>query len=308
MASGVVDDWLRDGFLIAPSLLTGDDLAPALGQLWNVFPSPDSFHDDDDPERNAPFRDEFGGIVNFPFTSVELSLLCVHPRIVGLAAELLDTEDLRAYSIESWAKYTGAASFDQHFHRDYLSQTMLAPRGDRARDHVELFVYLVDVPESLGPTAYLPTELTHGLPALPNWYPRGDGMVTADDPPGWVSPSGTPGLYENEVIAAGPAGTVVAYRNDTFHRATELTQARGGRYTLHVNFRRADAEWIGRHAWPGLSHQSEWVDFVVRATPDQLRLFGFPPPGHPYWDRSTLDAMRVRYPGFDTGPWMAQVG
>jgi hypothetical protein len=32
-------------------------------------------------------------------------------------------------------------------------------------------------------------------------------------------------------------------------------------------------------------------------------LFGFPPPGHPYWTPKTLTGMQQRYPGLDLTPW-----
>jgi hypothetical protein len=38
----------------------------------------------------------------------------------------------------------------------------------------------------------------------------------------------------------------------------------------------------------------------------QLLLFGFPPPGHPYWTEQTLRDLAVRYPGLDTSPWRVQ--
>jgi len=119
-----------------------------------------------------------------------------------------------------------------------------------------------------------------------------------------VSDIGRPDLYVSEVSTAGPAGTVVAYRLDTFHRGTELTQARGARYTIHVNFRTVSADWVGRHSWPSRENYPEWVAFVVRASPRQLQLFGFPPPGHPYWTQETLAGMALRYPGFDIEPWL----
>jgi hypothetical protein len=35
----------------------------------------------------------------------------------------------------------------------------------------------------------------------------------------------------------------------------------------------------------------------------QLALFGFPPPGHPYWTPQTVAQLTVRYPGLDTRGW-----
>ena len=63
-----------------------------------------------------------------------------------------------------------------------------------------------------------------GLPAKPDWYPR-EGAADAEG--GWVETAGSPDLYDAEVRAAGPAGTVVAWAPGTFHRGTALTLPRG---------------------------------------------------------------------------------
>ena len=104
--------------------------------------------------------------------------------------------------------------------------------------------------------------------------------------------------------AVGPAGTVVAYGIDTFHRGTNLTRPGGHRFTIHSNFRTASADWITRRAWTDRANDgTAWSDFVAAASPEQLRLFGFPPPGHAYWTDATLAGLAQRYPGFDPTPW-----
>jgi hypothetical protein len=50
-----------------------------------------------------------------------------------------------------------------------------------------------------------------GLPAKPGWYPR-EG---ADAEGGWAETAGSPDLYDAEVRAAGPAGTVAAWAPGT---------------------------------------------------------------------------------------------
>ncbi|MEM9036696.1 MAG: phytanoyl-CoA dioxygenase family protein [Actinomycetota bacterium] len=292
----------RDGYVVLPGHLGAEDLSAARGDLDDLFPSAAAFHGEVDPERNARFRDEFGGIVDFPFESVHLSALAVHPRIVELVERLLDTTDLRVYSIEAWAKYTGAADYDQPLHRDYLNHSLLVPADDRAPDQVECFVYLDDVPSGLGPTAYLPQTVAGAMPALPNWYPRTDGEIDETHPT-WAATEGRPDLYDREVLAVGPAGTVASYRIETFHRGTALTEPEGARFTVHVSYRRAEAEWIGRRGWTDQANTERWRRFVVQATPRQLELFGFPPVGHPYWTPRTLDGLAERYPGLDTRPW-----
>ena len=98
---------------------------------------------------------------------------------------------------------------------------------------------------------------------------------------------------------------MIAYTNDTFHRGTDLTAPGGARYTIHVNFRPEGVDWIDRHSWQEKSNSPEWHAFVGRATPGQLALFGFPPPGHPYWTPETVAAVAQRYPNLDLGPWRA---
>jgi hypothetical protein len=82
-----------------------------------------------------------------------------------------------------------------------------------------------------------------------------------------------------------------------FYRGTALTFPRGARYTSHLACRPVRAERGRRMAWAGRSHELEWYRFAHRATPRQLALFGFPPPGRPYWTEATLDGTAQRYPG-----------
>jgi hypothetical protein len=291
--------WRADGFAVLPGYLPADELAPALAELDLMFPSADGFHDRTDPRYGRYLGDEFAGIDAFPFASAELSLLAVHDRLAGLAETLLAEPDIRIYSAEAWAKYTGAADYDQALHRDYLNQTVLVPMAAPAYQQLEMFVYLVHVPDELGPPHFVSRARTAGRPAKPNWYPRAGG---SDGGGGFVD--GSPELYAAEVSAAGPAGTVVAFGPGTFHRGTALTAPRGARYTLHLGYRPAAVEWGHRHSWAHRSHDPAWYRFVARASPRQLRLFGFPPPGHPFWTRETVSGMAQRYPGRDWSAWL----
>lgn len=297
---GIAQEWRTHGFVILPGLIPAEHLAPALAELDTVFPTADGFHDGTDPRRNRFIGDEFAGIDAFPFPSVELSLLAVDEHIVGLAERLLGGGDLSIYSAEAWAKFTGAADYDQIMHRDYLNHTLLVPTTDPDYQQLEMFVYLVDVPEGLGPPHLVSRAHTTNLPARPNWYPPTD---TGEEDSGWVSPSAEPELYEAEVSGAGPAGTVVAFQPGTFHRGTAMRTPGGARYTMHLNYRRAAVTWGQRHSWVYRSHEADWYRFVARASPKQLALFGFPPPGHPYWTVETIAGVAQRYPGLDMTPW-----
>lgn len=280
------------------------DLETAARELPALFPTGDDFHDDVDPARNGRFRgDEFAGIDSFPFAGLALNRLATCDALVELATTLLDQQDVRMYSAETWAKYQGAADYEQKLHRDYLNHTILVPSQAPRYQQVELFVFLSDVTVELGaPRMVARSRDTDALPARPNFFPRTD---STDSEGGFVATTGRPHLYAREVPATGRAGTVVAFQLGTLHRGAGITQPRGARFTMHLNYRPAAAEWAQRHGWADRSHDPHWYDFVAQATPRQLALFGFPAPGHPYWTPQTVSGVAERYPGLDMEPWRA---
>ncbi|HZB48838.1 MAG TPA: phytanoyl-CoA dioxygenase family protein [Mycobacteriales bacterium] len=297
--SAIAREWQKQGFVVLPGWIPTEDLAPARQELETVFPSADGFHDGTDPRGSRFVGDEFAGIDTFPFASVELSLLAVNAHLVRLAELLLGEQDLRIYSAEAWAKYTAAADYAQAMHRDYLGHTLVVPTDDARYQQLEMFVFLADVSEELGPPHMLSRTHTQHLPARPNWYPPDVGDY-ADD---FVAPTASHALYEAEIPASGPAGTVVAFQPATFHRGTALRQPGGARYSMHLSYRPAHVEWAQRQGWASRSHEPAWYAFAARATPRQLTLFGFPPPGHPYWTPQTLTGVAQRYPDLDLDPW-----
>ncbi|MCP2342207.1 phytanoyl-CoA dioxygenase family protein [Actinomadura rupiterrae] len=292
-------DWRADGFAILPGFIPAEELSAAVSELGLLFPSAEGFHDGTDPRRARFLGDEFAGIDTFPFASTEISLLAVHQRILKLARALLDDADVHIYTAEAWAKYTGACDYDQDLHRDYLNHTLLVPSATPGCLQVEMFVFLSDVPEELGPPHLLSRQYTADLAAVPNWFLR-PGQSSDSR---FADESGSPQMYEAEVSGAGPAGTVIAFEAGTFHRGTQLTAPRGARYSMHLGFRPAELTWGQRVGWAARSFEREWVAFVHRATPRQLQAFGFPPPGHPYWTPHTLAGMALRYPELDLTPW-----
>jgi hypothetical protein len=70
-----------------------------------------------------------------------------------------------------------------------------------------------------------------------------------------------------------------------------------------VSYRTATTEWANGRGWAKLAHEPTWYAFVERASLRQLLLFGFPPPGHPFWTEETLAALALRYPRLDLAPF-----
>jgi hypothetical protein len=294
------ESWAENGFVVLPEYLPVEDLQAAVHALPRLFPTGDEFHDRVDPERNARFfGDEFNGIDSFPFASPALNRLPVCDALIDLATTFLG-QDVRLYSAEAWAKYERAADYEQDLHRDYLNHTILVPSTAPEFRQLECFVFLTDVTAELGaPRMVARSPQTDALPARPNFFPRVD---TSSGGP-FVSSHGRPDLYAQEVAATEQAGTVVAFQPGTIHRGAAITQPRGARFTMHLNYRPAAAEWAHRHAWADRSHDPNWYEFVSQASPRQLQLFGWPAPGHSFWTDETLKAISERYPRLDVTPW-----
>ena len=248
---------------------------------------------DADPARNAPYRDdEYGGLRTFPFASVELCLLAVHPSLVALARTLLRTDDVRIYSAEAWAKYTGAARYEQAHHRDFSNHTVVVPSDDPAYRNLELFVFLHEVGEDLGPTHVVSTTRTEDLALLPHVTTRAERTRSSTTPR-----SPRPGRRGRSLpTAARPAPGDRAHPRPPAP-ATPCTAASARRPTSGWAVRVGRPllrPLVGAVRQPGLGRAA--------------RALRVPAPGHPFWTPRTLAALEVRYPGLDTAPWRADDG
>jgi hypothetical protein len=282
--AGASAHYQEHGYVVLPAYLSEGALAPAQRELSLVFPTAEEYHSASDPDRNARFADgPFAGIDPFPYKSVEWSLLGLCPRVVELAEALVGTSAIQLYEAHNWAKYGGATEYDQALHRDYGNHSMVVPTTDPTFAEVEMFVYIHDVPLECGPTYVVSQRFTADVPPVPTRISRDTHSE----------------IYEHEVPADGPAGTVLAYKTNTLHRGSEITDPLGARFVLKVSFRAITGISFDRLHLSERVADPEWHRFVKRASPRQLELVGFPPRGHRYWTEHTWAATTARYPGAD---------
>ena len=287
--AGAKARWETEGWCLLERFLPAEAVRAAQDELGLVFPSAEDFAADREPERNAPFRTDSHSVMpRFPFESGAFNDLVLHDRLMDLAEEFLGLHDLRLYQGGLSAKYSGGAeSDDQLLHVDYGNHTLVVPRPDVGYQHLELFVYLSDVTAEVGATRMVSRRLTGAIP-IERTY---------------LSMTEYGHLYDAEVPAEGPAGSVLAYRPDVFHRGVRLSAPAKARFMLHVSFKPANTDWLGSQAWPGAAEGMAWHRFANGATVRQLSMLGFPPPGHPYWNEETLAGVSARYPRLDLTPW-----
>jgi hypothetical protein len=226
--------WHVDGWCLLPNILPADEVAAAQVDLAELFPSTESV-----AERVA-----VGGTADidlrwdtakptFPFPGQSLNRLALHERIIGLAEELLETDQVRMYQGIASAKYSGGdPDYEQLLHVDYGNHTLVVPRADAGYQHLELFIYLSDVTPETAATRVVSRQLTADIPVERMYLHLTD----------YAS------IYEQEVSASGPAGSVLAYRPDVYHRGTSLIAEGAARFLLHVAYKPVATDWLGYHA------------------------------------------------------------
>lgn len=279
-----LDELRTRGFTVVEGFLEPDVLRAAQDALWAIYPRPDAFFAD--PEKQARFKkSQFAGIKLFPYAHPALNALAVHPDLVDAAERFCGTEALDLYKIELWAKYAGAINYDQPMHRDYGNHTLVVPRADQAGMQMTSFILLSDVTELDGPTKLVPLERTRDIPLGIRDLPFGD-------------------LFNQEVSATAPAGSLMIYKPDVFHRGSDFKAPGRSRFAMLVDFKpRNDWRWQGKLHWADQALSPYWPDAMASFSLRERDLFGFPPPESDYWNAQTLADVALRYPGMDMSPY-----
>lgn len=274
--------WDR-GFTIVENFLDAETLAAAQQALWEIYPKPEDYFraPEEHPELS---RGQFAGLRLFPYGSWALNRLPVHPDLIDSAERLLGTQDLEIYKIELWAKYSGAINYDQPHHRDFGNHSLVVPRADRQHTQMTTFILLSDVTAQDAPTKLVPLEFTRELPLSKRLTSFGR-------------------LFDHEVAATASAGSLLIYKTDVFHRGSDFTGVDRSRFMMLVDFQQRGWRWQGKMSWPDRADMPGMSEAIVRMTPRERDLFGWPPPGSEYWNEQTLADVAARYPAMDMTPY-----
>jgi len=296
-------EWRTNGWTLVEGLVPAETVARALAEIPPrdevEVRAPRSTRRSDVAETpEARFRvKQFDGTTLFPYPNAPaLNRLFVHPAIVEFARAALGTDDLRIYQARVWSKYGDHTSYEQPHHLDG-NHSLVPVRQGPGWGHLECFLYLHDVGDHSGAPRAVPAHA-----AGRNGLGIGEGLGGAGTSNGPIDRPDAPHLYDNEVSAAGPAGSLFAYRSDVWHRGVDIP-AGTERHIVAVSFRPAEVSWINFDAQGPLVSRPEWVAFAEQCSPEELALFDVPRPGHPFWTAPVLDAMQRIYPALDLAPW-----
>ena len=290
-----VAQWRHEGIALVPGFLRADEIAPVLEdyeQLYGSRKQQARGVRGDGPV--GEFNEaQFLNIATLPYPgSVELNLISLHPALIEFARALMGVDKVHLYQSHTWAKFTGEANYDQPFHCDFINHTLTAPSDQPADRTVNFVLYFTDVTDTTGAIHYVTKPEADAL------LGRGPGSVYASTDEAQAK------LKSRERSGAGPAGTVLAYGIDTFHRGTNLTEPGGHRYTMTCSYKAAGNDMIGYHVWQ-VSAERDWTPVFNGASPEQLACLGVPLPGDSFWNRRTLKLTQARWPDWDMTPYFA---
>jgi len=246
-----------------------------------MFPDAESVSGKPDLVHHA---EQFLGMVDFPFRYPTINKVAAHERISELVSAIFGDDRIMLFQARAWAKFTGAADYEQLLHRDFRNFTLTVVDPSRPEySQMVGMLYLSDVTEDLGPTRLVSRYHTVQLPLYAEHLSKNEYRS----------------VYATEQSAVAPAGSLLAFSPDVMHRATNLVAPGGSRFTVMLGYQCTGHQWQGYKSWPKMGHNDEMIAFVESATPRQLELIGFPPPNHPFWSATTIRGVRERYPNAD---------
>ena len=283
-----VDCYERDGFVVIERFFNDAELNTIQAGVWRQFPSGPEYMAN--PEQFAQFvAHAQAALSKYPWQELDANMLPLHPRLHDVARQLIGSDDIRLYKAELWAKYGGGPNYEQEHHRDFGNHTLAVPSRDRRWRQLTTYVYLVDVDETNGATAIVPKHLTDHIPL----------GIRKVEPASEIAQH----LRAHELRLCAPAGSLVLYSTEVFHRATSFDDPHGSRFLALIDFRGADATWTNKQSYGDRGLAPEMSAVVVAATPRQRGVLDIPLPGHPYWTEQTISDMIIRYPDIDMHPY-----
>lgn len=284
-----LEHWERHGYVIVEGLLSPAELAAVGDNIGRYLPSWEEYSAR--PARyqallsSGRIRGQVGAA--FPYLGDALNDVVLHPYLLAFAEAVLGTDDLALSQAGLMAKYAGMGDFDQDLHLDYGNNTLAYPKAAGASSILPVIVYYTDVTVEGGPTYVVSQEHTRRELLVPRHRSRRE----------------YPELYEHEAPVTVRAGSAFIYSMRTFHRGSAMTATEGVRFTHHLTYQPAGPRWVGMSSFQGRGGSPEMDHFLVRATPRQRQIVGFPAICDPYWDEETLAGVGARYPDMDLRPY-----
>ncbi|MEM7098406.1 MAG: phytanoyl-CoA dioxygenase family protein [Pseudomonadota bacterium] len=284
-----IDHYHAHGYVLLENFLSDQELTQIQTDLDGVIPG---WRQAVDPTLPRPdgwqAPREFYSNKRFPFTCSSLNEMTFHPELLRFAETVCGHRDFFCDQSDLTYKCKGhRRDSDQPMHMDFGNHTLVYPSSNPKYWQVTYLVYYTDVTDMHAPTAIVP------------WGHYKDEVHW----PILHTPKERPDLYEREIMATVPAGSVLAYSTLTYHRGTAF-KGDVGRVGHFVSYSPKDCPWVGIVSWPGQAASDDYHTWVESSSEQERELLGFPPPGHDYWTPETVRGTQARFPKLDMSPYV----
>lgn len=282
------EHWRKHGYVVV-RLLDDDEVRAAVENIHEYMPPWEEYarHPRWYRESVANPTGRLRTHATFPFVGDALNATTLHPDLISFAEKVIGTDCLMLSHGQLGGKYAGTRNFEQQLHLDYGNNMLVCPKPDTEIFDMPAIIYYTDVTVDLSPTYVVSQEFTRDGPIEPRHRNREE----------------YPELYEHEIPVVVPAGSVLIYSMNTFHRGSGLKASEGLRFAQNIGFKRRDMTWCGQVTFQHDGGSAEMNHFLENATPREREFVGFPPVGDPYWDKATIANVGSRYPGMDMTPY-----
>ncbi|MEE2619968.1 MAG: hypothetical protein VX677_15255, partial [Candidatus Poribacteria bacterium] len=206
----------------------------------------------------------------FPYPEQCLNQAIVNSEAVRFAREWLGTEHIHYRPGLAMVRYPGFKGFPNSGipHVDNGNNSLLPPsQSNRHHSQLNFWFYLEDVDEDQAPTHLVKTS-------------DGQDLSRAE-----------------KFVASG--GSVAIFTNYNWHSAGDYSRKDGQRYVWKFAFGRADHYWEGVLHYTNVGRNTHFQEFIGSLSAKERELFRFPPAGHPYYTKQTLEALEEQYPGWN---------
>lgn len=304
LTPGQQEQYRRDGFVVVPDVFAPAAMQAALAAAERVtYGSPyEQFRETFERTGKAPEKPTLpeGVRGGFPSGLYELDGLISHPRFLDIVEQCLGDRPHYLNGgpfVRNGLQDTHGGEPDgQGWHVDNWGFTFLPISSDADRyAYVNAWVFLHDIDDAGAPVHVIPGSHRQAACLVPALMKQGlwEGRNNFKDIRGI-------GEFAAPVAATGRAGSVLLYNSYLAHRAVPFRDRRRQRAVWHVSLARRDAQGWSQFAtqW-GWAERVPFIDFWAKTTARARSLFGWPPPGHPYYTKQTLETLAAWYPGMD---------
>ncbi len=313
--------WKRDGTIVVPNVFSHETVAHALEAIErNAYDGLTyaEYRDkwDGQPEalRRAYEKNEpmlrlagpFGKALHFPTGLPAVDRLLENRAYLGIARQLLDTEDIRlGYGQIFVREGLTDTRYSEHpwqgYHIDNATNSPLPPHPDwRRYGYILSGIMLHDIDLDGAPMLVCPGSQNQ-LDMV--WAKR----------PGRAGGIGIPDLREFPNLAppvpvTAKAGAVAFRSSYLIHAAQPFANRTKQRAWMGYHFHRADnADWCKTTRPVPDWTSPNYIKFVTHTTPEVRCVLGWPPPGDAYYTTAALERLTDAYPGINLKPYTESI-